>query len=104
MIFDISESILKKTFEWARSIVKIPKADENLVFMARRSFLFLNDKPWVKKENPTFDVTMGSYDGAEVAEFVGLYLLNELSSIMNVSAFALYRAMAYVHYEAHTEQ
>ena len=40
--------------------------------MARHSFLFIDGKPWVKKENPTFDVTMGAYDGAKVAEFVRL--------------------------------
>jgi len=77
----ISESILKKSFTWARTLVKISKPDEELIFMARKSFLFMNNQPWVKKENPTFDVTMGSYDGAEVAEFVGLFLLSELSQI-----------------------
>ena len=87
----ISKFLLKKTFEWARCIVKIPKADEELVFMARRSFLFLNSQPWVKKEEPAFDVTMGAFDGAEVAEFVGLYLLSRLSLIMNLNDFALYR-------------
>ena len=34
---------------------------------------------------------MGSFDGAEVAEFVGLFLLNELSQIMQINDFALYR-------------
>ena len=27
---------------------------------------------WVKKNNPDFDVTMGSFDGPEVCELVGL--------------------------------
>ena len=34
---------------------------------------------WVKSENEEFGVTMGSYDGAEICELVGLYFLNELS-------------------------
>ena len=59
--------------------------------MARHSFLFINGHPWVKKENPSFDVTMGAFDGAEVAEFIGLYILHKLSSIMKISDFALYR-------------
>ena len=98
LIFDIvsfypsiSEAILKKTFAWARSILRISEADEKLIFMARRSFLFMDNKPWVKIENPTFDVTMGAFDGAEVAEFVGLFILNKLSSIMDITDFALYR-------------
>ena len=87
----ITEEILKKAFNWARTITKISKADEIMVFVARRSFLFINDQPWVKKENSTFDMTMGSFDGAEVAEFVGLFLLHKLSSVMNILDFALYR-------------
>ena len=65
--------------------------DEKLVFMARRSFLFLNDKTWVKKEESTFDVTMGAFDGAEVAEFIGLFILSKLAKIMKITDFALYR-------------
>ena len=40
--------------------------------------MFLNDRPWVKEEESTFDVTMGAFDGAEVAEFVGLFILKKL--------------------------
>ena len=39
---------------------------------ARRSFLFHNSEPWIKKENSKFDVTMGAFDEAEVCELVGL--------------------------------
>ena len=42
--------------------------------------MFTNKKPWINKDsNGDFDVTMGSYDGAEVCELVGLFMLNELS-------------------------
>ena len=37
------------------------------------------------------DVIMGTFDGAEVAEFVGLFILHKLSSIMDITDFALYR-------------
>ena len=30
-----------------------------------------------KKNNPEFDFTMGSFDGAETSELVGLYLLSK---------------------------
>ena len=49
--------------------------------MARRSFLFNDDKPWVKKDNSTFDVTMGSFDGAETCDLVGLFLLSKLQHL-----------------------
>ena len=50
------------------------------IFHARKSLLFDKTSTWVKRDNPDFDVTMGSYDGAEVCELVGLYLLNLLTN------------------------
>ena len=38
-----------------------------------------------------FDVTMGSYDGAEVCELVGLYLLHKLSATVPKEHIGLYR-------------
>ena len=57
----------------------------------RKSLLFCTDKIWVKKSNPEFDVTTGSFDGAEICELVGLYLLDQLSNILPVESFGLYR-------------
>ena len=34
---------------------------------------------------------MGSYDGAEIRELVGLYFLNQLSTVIDKSSVALYR-------------
>ena len=42
---------------------------------SRKSLLFSNNEIGVKKDNPDFDVTMGSFNRAEVCELVGLYLL-----------------------------
>ena len=43
----------------------------------KQSFLFHKDTPWVKK-GTNFDVSMGSFDGAETCELVGLYMLSKL--------------------------
>ena len=45
----------------------------------------------MKKTNPEFDVAMGTYDGAEICEFVGLYLLDQLSAITGKLNLGLYR-------------
>ena len=39
---------------------------------ASKSLLFNNNSTWIKKNGSLFDVTMGSYDGAEVCELVGI--------------------------------
>ena len=50
--------------------------------------------------NPLFDVTMGSYDGAEVCELVGLYLLSKLTPQMGIKNVGLYRDDSFIHYSA----
>ena len=46
---------------------------------ARKSPFFNDGKPWIKKDsNSLLDVTIGSYDGAEIFELVGLFILNNL--------------------------
>ena len=53
--------------------------------------LFNNGDAWIKKDNSSFDVTMGSYDGAEVCELVGLFILNGLGITYGKEDIGLYR-------------
>ena len=43
--------------------------------------MFKDDAPWSKKGTTNFDVGQGSWDGAEVADLVGLYLLSQLTNL-----------------------
>ena len=43
-----------------------------------------------KLGNENFDVPMGCYDGAELCELVGSFILNKLTSIVNKSDIGLY--------------
>ena len=59
---------------------------------ARKTFLFHDGIPWVKRSgNEDFDVPMGSYDGTEVCELVGAFLLNNLSHAFDKTCVGLYR-------------
>ena len=59
---------------------------------SRKCFLFeRNGSIWVKKENEEFDITMGSNDGAEICELVGLFLLNEMTKALGPNKAGLYR-------------
>ena len=42
------------------------------------TYIYILHIAWAKKQSPGFDVTMGSYDGAETCELVGSYLLWQL--------------------------
>ena len=56
-----------------------------------KSHFFLERSPWIKKCNENFDVTMGAFDGAEVAEFVGSNILNKLEKIIPQENIGLYQ-------------
>ena len=45
----------------------------------------------MKKEGNIFDVEIGVYDGAEVCQLVGTFLLEKVSEICNKSNIGLYR-------------
>ena len=47
---------------------------------ARKSFLYNKEIPWQEKSINLFDVAVGAYDGIEVYELAGLFLLNNLAN------------------------
>ena len=62
-----------------------------IIFHARKSLLFKDGESWVKKGDTLFDVTMGAFDGAEVCELVGCFLLHSITSTYNKKDIGLYR-------------
>ena len=87
----ISEQLLTKAIAFARSQVDIDPKIIDVILHARKSLLFTSEGTWVKKNGSLFDVTMGSYDGAEVCELVGLYLLDQMTTALPTINFGLYR-------------
>ena len=54
--------------------------------------LFHNNQPWDKKSGDLdFDVPMGGYDGAEICQLVGFFILNKLSNIIDKNSIGFYR-------------
>ena len=75
----ISENLLDQALSWASSLADTSHEDISIIKHARKSLLFNNGKPWIKNNNSNlFDVTMDTYDGAEICELVGLFILNHL--------------------------
>ena len=87
----ISKDLLINTINFAKSITSIDGKIIKSILHAQKSLLFNKNKALVKKENPDFDATMGSSDGAEVCELVGLYPLDILKKVFSDSKTALYR-------------
>ena len=88
---NIGQELLTKAFAYAQSKIHIDPKIMEIVMHCRQSLLFTKEGTWVKKSGGMFDVTMGSYDGAEVCELVGIYLLNQVNTAFPNISFGLYR-------------
>ena len=76
----INEKLLSKALDFANKYRPISKNERDIILHAKRSLLFSSDSIWEKKSSSDlFDVTMGSFDGAETCELVGCYLLSLLT-------------------------
>ena len=81
----ISPKLLNNALKFAKDLCSVSEEETNIILQSRQTFLFHKNKPWIKtnNENGNFDVPMGSWDGAEVSELIGLYLLHLLTNGTN---------------------
>ena len=91
----ITENLLERSIEYAKSFATIEHKTLEDIFLARKSLLFSKDEIWVKKDNSPFDVTMGSFDGAEYAKLSYFtcwnYLLDKLLNLLGKENVGLYK-------------
>ena len=86
----ITKELLTNAIVWARNFTNITKKQENTILEAKKSLLYKDGEFWAKNSGDFFDVTQGSYDGAETCELCGLFILNEISKIRGLEV-GLYR-------------
>ena len=73
----ISEELLIKALDYASRFTKITQQDRHIIIHSKKSLLYHQNSPLPKKNSDSmFDVTMGSYDGAETCELIGVYMLS----------------------------
>ena len=71
----ITEKSLNNSITFAENYIPISKEDIRIIKHCRKSLLFYGNEAWKKKDaDTTFDVTMGSYHGAELSELIGIYI------------------------------
>ena len=88
----ISKNVLNEAIQFARNYYNINNDLINTIMNSRKAFLFYDGDPQVKKDTlQHFDVTEGSFDGAEVCKFVGLFILNHLEDIITNGSVGAYR-------------
>ena len=88
----ISLNLFNEAIQYASTITEISDSDKATIQHSRKTLLFHNNKPWeMKSGDPDFDLPMGCYDGAEICELVGIFILNKLSNIIDKNSIGLYR-------------
>lgn len=88
----ISKELLNKALDFAKLHTAVSDNEIRTIHHCRKSLFFFENEAWVKKSShDCFDVTMGSYDGAEICELVGLLILENLSYIIAKKDAGLYR-------------
>ena len=86
------EKSLNNTITFAENYIPISKEDIRIIKHCRKSLVFYGNEAWKKKDaDTTFDDTMGSYDGAELCEIIGIYIQSLLINIISKDNMALYR-------------
>jgi hypothetical protein len=87
----ISVELLNSALMFANQYDKITDEEKHIIIHAKRSLLFKGKENWGKKtSNNLFDVTMGSYDGAETCELIGWFILHLITK-KHGNGFGLYR-------------
>ena len=87
----ISKKLLTDALNFANRNTTINRKDRDIIFHARKSLLFNQGEAWMKKGGILFDVTMGAFDGAEVCELVGVFMLSKITSTFKNGNLGLYR-------------
>ena len=87
----ISIHLLSAALDFASNYDNITVDERRIILHAKKSLLYNSGEPWGKKTSSNlFDVTMGSYDGAESCELVGAFLLHKIKAKYG-NNFGLYR-------------
>ena len=99
----ISLNLFQQVIDFAREKVDIADTDISIIMQARKTLLFHDVIPLVKKlSNEDFDMAMGSYDGTEVSELVCAFLLNNLGHVIDETGVGLYRDNGLVVSQSHS--
>ena len=67
----ITKELLLLSINLARNYTDIIQEELDIILACRKSVLVYNNTIWEKKTTDNFDVTIGSFDSAQIAYFVG---------------------------------
>ena len=87
----ISLDLYEKVLNFSKQITPIADSNLRTVMHSRKTLLFHESEKAKREGNKNFDVPMGCFDGAEVCELVGTYILSQLNLVFENENVGLYR-------------
>ena len=88
----IKKEHITKAIKFAEEYTKFNKQEINTLIHTCQTIISYDNRIWTKKSNiNNFDIAMGSFQGAEVCDLIGLYILSEISPITGPLNIGLYR-------------
>ena len=88
----IKKEHLIKANKIAEKYTTFNKQEIDTLMHTCQTIIFHDNRIWTKKtNNNNFDIAMGSFQGAEVCDLIGLYILSEISPITGLPNIGLYR-------------
>ena len=71
----IKDTLLHEAIWFAKKYVFITTENVEVIFLPRKSVLYNDGEPWLKKKCGSLADVMVGYDGGEVYERIGIYML-----------------------------
>ena len=87
----ITKELLLHSMHLARNYTDITQEELAIILACWKFVLFYNNTTWEKTTTDNFDVTMGSFDHAQIADLVGIYILDTLNRFLNLNNAGIYR-------------
>ena len=73
-LYPISKEVVIDNINYAKNYVEITDEQYQIILASRKTVLKNNDSTRIKTGLDNFDVPMGGYDSAQIADLVGLYI------------------------------
>ena len=87
----ITKNILIDSINYVRKYADVTKEQYEIILACRKTVIENNESTWVKSGLDNFDVPIvGGYDSSQIADLVGLYILNILTRIISHEQLGLY--------------
>ena len=86
----IIKELFGRSLNHAREYTDITEEEIEIILASRKSVLSDSRRSWVKSHVDNFNVPMGAYDSAQVADLVAIYTLDTLGGIVNLEQVGLH--------------